>query len=449
MRAILALGMMAAVLSGGAAGQPRMPAQRGADDAFLAEAVVFPGKDSTTLRIDLHLRIDCGFFVPVRDPGAGNGSVFARRGELLVELQDSLGQPFDRTIRPIAITDEVPERDLEQRAWYQTTVSLEAPPGKYQFLIEIDDRESDRKLVDRANVVDASRSSSVLGPGTSAILEADRAVEQNDRIWLQNFGGDVLFGHHAALLVSLPEGQAETVDVALAIRAEGENDETVPTVSPDTLRGLPVRTSVALEPVSEEGRIGYELRPASETGARIVIVPLPTDSLPLRRYALTLTVSDGSTRLMLERKFRTLWPQMPFSLRDVDAALESLRYIVSGETLDSLQAGDFRTRRRNLEQFWKARDQTPGTIQNEVMTQYYRRVDYARRHFGTLRQPDGFRSDRGRIYILHGKPTSTERDLDPQAGFREIWTYRHLGKRFVFVDPGKTGNYVLTATEGQ
>ena len=204
---------------------------------------------------------------------------------------------------------------------------------------------------------------------------------------------------------------------------------------------------MALEPVAETGRIGYRL--GTDGPVRCVIIPLPTASLPLRRYALTLQVRDGTERLPAEMKFRTLWPEMPYSLRDVDVALASLLYIVPEETLDSLKSGNFRERRRHLEQFWQARDQTPGTIENEVMTQYYRRVDYARQHFGTIRQPDGFRSDRGRIYVLLGKPTTTERDLDPQAGFREIWTYSHLGKRFVFEDRAKTGNYVLTAAEGQ
>ena len=446
MRARLALAMVAVFLNGWAAGQPNMPAQRAAEEAFFAEAISLPGKDSATARIDLQLRIDYGFFIPVRDPDAADRSAFIRRGELLVELQDSLGHPLDRTIRSLEIADEVSERELPERMWYQTTVSLHAPLGRYSFLIEIDDRESDRKLVDRARSIDAT-APDVLGSGSSTIVER-AGPAPGTRFWLENFGGDVLFGRSAALLVSLPPGDAQTVDVDLVIRGDAETEEGSPALASDSIKSLPVSGGVELEPVSEQGRIGYEMRPAAGPGGRFVVIPLPTNSLPLRRYVLSLTIRDGSTPLSLERKFRALWPQMPFSLRDVDIALESLRYIVTEETLDSLQDGDFRTRRRHLEQFWATRDQTPGTIENEVMTQYYRRVDYARRHFGTIRQPDGFRSDRGRIFILNGKPTSTERELDTQAGFREIWTYRHLGKRFVFVDPGKTGNYMLTSTEG-
>ena len=100
-----------------------------------------------------------------------------------------------------------------------------------------------------------------------------------------------------------------------------------------------------------------------------------------------------------------------------------------------------------LSQFWKKKDSTPETAYNEVMVEYYRRVDHATRFFGTLRDPDGFKSDRGRIYILYGPPTNTERTLSPSSGYQEEWTYANAGKRFIFADESKSGNYVLVSTQ--
>ncbi|RPH31043.1 GWxTD domain-containing protein, partial [bacterium] len=62
--------------------------------------------------------------------------------------------------------------------------------------------------------------------------------------------------------------------------------------------------------------------------------------------------------------------------------------------------------------------------------------------------PDGSRTDRGKIYILYGPPTSMDRSLDPAAGFQETWIYEKLGKRFVFKDQSKSGNYVLSPADG-
>jgi hypothetical protein len=80
------------------------------------------------------------------------------------------------------------------------------------------------------------------------------------------------------------------------------------------------------------------------------------------------------------------------------------------------------------------------------MAEYYRRVDHATRNFGTLRIPDGSRSDMGKIFILYGPATRTERSLNPGGGHIETWFYDRLRKKFVFVDQDKKGTYTLAAT---
>ena len=138
---------------------------------------------------------------------------------------------------------------------------------------------------------------------------------------------------------------------------------------------------------------------------------------------------------------------MPLSLRDVDYALDALKIITREEQLDSMKRGDFETRRNTLEAFWKEKDKTPETAYNEVMAEFYPRVDHARKTFGTLREPDGFKSDRGRIFVLYGQPTKVDRTLDSSAGFSESWSYQKLNKKFVFLDKTKSGAYVLVSTQ--
>jgi GWxTD domain-containing protein len=142
-----------------------------------------------------------------------------------------------------------------------------------------------------------------------------------------------------------------------------------------------------------------------------------------------------------------IWPDMPLSLRDIDYALDALKIITREEQLDSMRRGDLETRRGALEAFWKEKDKSPETAYNEVMAEFYRRVDYARKTFGTLREPDGFKSDRGRIVALYGQPTRIERTLDSSAGFRESWSYEKLNKKFVFLDKTKSGAYMLVSTQ--
>lgn len=54
--------------------------------------------------------------------------------------------------------------------------------------------------------------------------------------------------------------------------------------------------------------------------------------------------------------------------------------------------------------FWKRRDPTPSTERNEYQEEHYRRWEFASLQF--QEGVPGWRSDRGRIYIIHGPPDS-------------------------------------------
>jgi GWxTD domain-containing protein len=119
-----------------------------------------------------------------------------------------------------------------------------------------------------------------------------------------------------------------------------------------------------------------------------------------------------------------------------------------------------------IEIFWLHRDPTPDTPENEYKDEYYRRVAYANEHFGA--GVPGRNTDRGHIYILHGKPDSI--DAHPAGGPYqrmaeegggqtitypfEIWRYRHLegiGQEieFEFVDTCSCGDYHITLDRGE
>ncbi|MGA7925303.1 MAG: GWxTD domain-containing protein, partial [Candidatus Sulfotelmatobacter sp.] len=53
-----------------------------------------------------------------------------------------------------------------------------------------------------------------------------------------------------------------------------------------------------------------------------------------------------------------------------------------------------------IEQFWLRRDPTPDTEENEYKEEHYRRIAYANEHFAA--GIPGWKTDRGRIYIMYG-----------------------------------------------
>ena len=65
-----------------------------------------------------------------------------------------------------------------------------------------------------------------------------------------------------------------------------------------------------------------------------------------------------------------------------------------------------------IEQFWYRRDLNMATKENEFKEEHYRRIAYANENFSSGFQ--GWMSDRGRIYIIHGPPS--ERETRPSGG---------------------------------
>lgn len=119
-------------------------------------------------------------------------------------------------------------------------------------------------------------------------------------------------------------------------------------------------------------------------------------------------------------------------------------------------------RERFIEAFWRRRDPDPTTEINEFKEEHYRRLAYANDHF-TAAVP-GWKSDRGRIYIIHGPPDAIEKHLSAglynrpphegggstQAYPFEVWFYRELegvgtDVELEFVDVSLTGEYRLVS----
>jgi len=102
-----------------------------------------------------------------------------------------------------------------------------------------------------------------------------------------------------------------------------------------------------------------------------------------------------------------------------------------------------------IEDFWKKRDPTPDTPENEFKNEYFRRIDMANRLF-TDGQAPGWLQDRGRMYILLGPPT--ERLTYPRGvtfyGLpMEFWYYGFF--EIDFVDEKWTGDYRLDPSSAE
>lgn len=109
-------------------------------------------------------------------------------------------------------------------------------------------------------------------------------------------------------------------------------------------------------------------------------------------------------------------------------------------------------RRYFVDQFWQRRDPTPGTVENEFKNEHYRRLGFVSR-FASRSGVAGWKTDRGRIYIVYGPPDEIESHPagDRQSGAppSETWLYRLIegvgnNVGMEFVDRDWTGEFHMT-----
>jgi GWxTD domain-containing protein len=134
---------------------------------------------------------------------------------------------------------------------------------------------------------------------------------------------------------------------------------------------------------------------------------------------------------------------MPITIVDLDKAIDQMRYIARDSDLDYIRAGgDAEEKRKRFVEYWAKRDPDPTTPRNELLEEYYRRVDFANKNFAHYLE--GWRSDRGMVYIRFGPPENIERHpFDINTKPYEIWYYYQLQREFIFVDETGFGDYRL------
>lgn len=128
---------------------------------------------------------------------------------------------------------------------------------------------------------------------------------------------------------------------------------------------------------------------------------------------------------------------------------EAVYIIAPGEKEVFLKLQTDRERDLFIEAFWKHRDPTPGTPENEFKKELYRRVNYVNHFYGRREPKPGWKTDRGRVYIILGEPNDIQSFTGKSSTYpAEIWFYQGKtelglppGFNLVFFQQGGIGEY--------
>lgn len=137
---------------------------------------------------------------------------------------------------------------------------------------------------------------------------------------------------------------------------------------------------------------------------------------------------------------------------------EDVRWIITDQERANFKALTTDKQRDDfVEAFWERRNPNPGSEENTFKEEHYARFAYANERFaGPI---PGWKTDRGRIYIVYGPPdereehpgradTSSATGTLPQRFSTEVWRYNFIeglgyGVFFVLLDKCGCGEYVL------
>jgi GWxTD domain-containing protein len=407
--------LIAGLLSGFAAACHAQPGDvRFSKDAdlpdFYYDTPLMASPDSGKTRLKCYVKISYDELTFVREDDH-----FRARYELSVILLDPKGSQVEGKIRNLEVTVQHYDSTISRRAFSSSETRFDLRPGKTNLILSIMDFDSKKTGIKKIPLDIPERSAS--GLSASDLILSDRVeADSSGRLF-----------PYASVLSDFPEAQ-DTLFLWFEIYA-GPKTKIVPIqIQVCDLKGKVLRTEKADKLI--------------ESPNTVCVLPLVRGDLKGGKYKLEVLIGEGSAPIKRIKTFSVHWEGMPAQASDLDKAVDQMQHIAKRGEIKKLKKLQGDEKLAAFKEYWRGKDPTPGTEANELMEEYYRRVDYSNQNFGTFME--GWRTDRGMVFILLGPPNEVERHPF-ESGSRpyEIWTYDSVNRYFVFVDQTGLGDYRL------
>jgi GWxTD domain-containing protein len=246
------------------------------------------------------------------------------------------------------------------------------------------------------------------------------------------------------LLETYNEGE-DTARVAVVV--QDSSDKVILTTPPSPDKVLPAGGSVLTGMVDLAGlpagkyKLGTKLTMKGGSAERSAVFTMA---------GLSETIAKDAQRRQAERVTDEGY-FASMSDEELDRAQAPLSIIAGPNELsvynDKLSVA---AKQRFLTEFWKKRDPTPGTPQNEEREQFYASITYVNRTFreGGRNTTEGWRTDRGKIYAKNGAPDEVfRRQQQGYAPPYEVWRYsKGKGRYYIFADRSGFGGFKLLSS---
>ncbi|MGE5498844.1 MAG: GWxTD domain-containing protein, partial [Syntrophothermus sp.] len=330
---------------------------------------------------------------------------FKAKFSLSIEATDSLtGRIFRESTDQEVVAPDY-EMTNSPAEYAQGLIKLTLGKGKFSILPSVHDLNTGIEHNFRRIELD------LMKPVKDIILDPVVATIKNDQMTLANFEGAIPFSR-------------KSYDLIIPVSDTMQNSLQVELFSEDSL--------VLKTDLKESFISGLDFRMDNSS----VTVVKENNTIPTRNFIVrdvNKSLREGGSRIKVSygskpEENRTFvkwvrWTGKPISLMNAEFAVKMLKYIASENDIDQIKNSSGSQLMPAIWKFWKKFDPTPETAFNELMEEYYQRVDYALNNFSIVAAHNGAETDRGRIYIKYGKPLAVERSYNNTKEVVEVWNY--------------------------
>ncbi len=376
----------------------------------------FAPDSGTGSRLDIYIQVPYENIFFMKE-----GLTFTANYELTISLFDSNKNLIKEKLWNETIKTDIYEETISPRHYKLSQQSFLLPSGKYFVKVQLRDNQT-KKYINAMKSIELRNYSNTKFSTSDIMILNKLTFEGDKKIISPNISGNV---------VDLPDGFHVFLEVYNYLSADS----------------LQIDYEILKE--RKALRSGSSKHPLQLT-KNAIFFKVNSDELPMGEYILNVIVSPKHLRDTSEENFKFTvtkpfsihWRGMPTSIIDLDAAIDQMIYIENVAELKRIKALPLNEKVIAFKELWKKKDPTPNTERNELMEEYYSRVEYANKNF--KHYIEGWKTDMGMIFIIFGSPNNVDRhpfDIDSKP--YEVWYYYQLNRQFVFVDESGFGDYKL------
>ena len=197
---------------------------------------------------------------------------------------------------------------------------------------------------------------------------------------------------------------------------------------------------------SQYMRLDYAFYYKEDLVKKVNVFDAKKENIDFKNYFAIPLLKKTFDKLIVELRFDDIVKRSDFYFEDrvynnynMAMLVGPMQYVLSFSEYASFTELKLDEQIDYMENFWDIKDiEKINKSSAGKFYEFYSRVEYANESF-TFFNNDGWKSDRGKIYVIHGKPKEIISNFNENGEF-EVWHY-NSNKKFVFIN--KYGNYEL------